>query len=114
MWRHTLSKGKGKSKQDEGPSSSSQAQSDTLASLFAVIVSFPFIFIYTCSFEFIVMFYLIYVMHLFAGHNRLSIATRATSWGASWPRAALNSDAADDRRGGGSHGVGRPRGARGP
>jgi hypothetical protein len=34
-----------------------------------VIVSFHFISIYTCSFEFIVMFYLIYVMLLFAGHN---------------------------------------------
>jgi hypothetical protein len=38
-------------------------------SLFAIIVSFPFIFIYTCSFEFIVIFYLIYVMFLFVGHS---------------------------------------------
>jgi hypothetical protein len=30
-----------------------------------VIVSFHLIFIYTCSFEFIVIFYLIYVMFLF-------------------------------------------------
>jgi hypothetical protein len=41
---------------DEGSSSSSQARSDTPSSLFAIIVSFYFTFIYTCSFEFIVMF----------------------------------------------------------
>jgi hypothetical protein len=62
MWRHISPQAKGKHKQCESSSSSSQAWLDTSASLFAVIESFYFIFIYTCSFEFIVMF-------LFAGHN---------------------------------------------
>jgi hypothetical protein len=52
------------------------------ASLFVIIVLFPFIFIYTCSFEFIVMSYLIYVMFLFVGHNDLSAMTGAVSCGA--------------------------------
>jgi hypothetical protein len=38
---------------------------------------FNFIFIYTCSFIFIIMFYLIYFMFLFTGHNVLSTATGA-------------------------------------
>jgi hypothetical protein len=56
MFYHISSKlkGKGKSNKGEGSSFSSQAQSDTSASFFVVIVSLPFIFIYTCSFEFIV------------------------------------------------------------
>jgi hypothetical protein len=54
---------------------------------------FPFIFIYTCSFEFIVMFYLIFV--LFAWHSGLSAVIGATSWGATWPGAALDSSVAD-------------------
>jgi hypothetical protein len=82
MWRHISSKAKGKCKQGKSSSSSSHAWPDTSAYLFAVIVSFHFIFIYTCLFEFIVMFYLIYVMFLFAKHNGFSTTTGATSWGA--------------------------------
>jgi hypothetical protein len=72
MLRHISSKleGKGKHKQGDGSSSFLQAQSDTFASLFVVIVSFPFIFIYTCTFEFIAMFYLTYVMFLLAGRSQ--------------------------------------------
>jgi hypothetical protein len=47
--------------------------------LFAVIISFHFTFIYTCSFQFIVMFYLIYGMFLFAGQRDLSVVTGADS-----------------------------------
>jgi hypothetical protein len=99
-------KGKGKHKHGEGSSSSSQAQSDMSAFLFTVIVSFPSIFIYTCSFEFIVIFYLTYVMFLLAGHSGLSAVTTINSLGATWPGAALDSDVTHGRRGGGSHGVG--------
>jgi hypothetical protein len=77
MWCHSSSKGKGKCKQGDGSSSSLQTQSGTSASLFALIVSFPFIFIYTCSFEFIAMFYLIYVLFLFPGHSGHSAVTGA-------------------------------------
>jgi hypothetical protein len=66
---------KGKHKQGDGFSSSSQVQSNTSSFLCAVIASFPFIFIYTCSFQFIVIFYLIYVMFLLTRHNGLSTAT---------------------------------------
>jgi hypothetical protein len=90
----------------EGSSSSSQAQSDMSASLFVVIVSFHFIFIYSCSFEFIVMFYLIYVMFLIVGRSGLSVAIGADSWHAARPGAALDSNAAHGRRGGGSRGTG--------
>jgi hypothetical protein len=98
-------KGKGKHKHGEGSSSSSQAQSDMSAFLFTVIVSFPSIFIYTCSFEFIVIFYLTYVMFLLAGHNGLLAATGVDSWGAARPRTTLNSGAAHGWRGGSSRGV---------
>jgi hypothetical protein len=96
MLRHLLSKlkGKGKRKQGEGSSSSLQAQLDKSTSLFVVIVSFPFIFNYTCSFQFIVMFYLTYVRFLHVGHNGISAAIGVDSWGAAWPRAALDSGAA--------------------
>jgi uncharacterized membrane protein YgcG len=105
--------------QGEGSFSSSQAQSDMFASLFAVIVSFHFTFIYTCSFEFIVMFYLIYVMFLFAEHNGLSAAIGADSWVVARPGVALDSGRAHGRRGegsgggGGSSGGGGSRGADG-
>jgi nitrate reductase NapE component len=65
-----------------GSSSSSQAQSDMSALLFVVIVSFPFIFVYTCSYQFIVMFYLACLLFLLAGHSGLSAAIGAASWGA--------------------------------
>jgi hypothetical protein len=55
-------------------SSSSQERSGTYISLFVVIVSFDFIFIYTGSFEFI-------IMCLFSGHNGLSAAIGVASWG---------------------------------
>jgi hypothetical protein len=66
MFHHltTKMKGKGKHKKSEGSSSSSQAQSDMSASLFAVIVSFPLVFIYTRSYQFIVMFYVACLMFL--------------------------------------------------
>jgi hypothetical protein len=98
-------KGERKRKQDEGSSSSSQAQTDTSTSLFVVIVSFLFIFFYTCSFQFIVMFYLAYVMFLLVLHSGLSTATGADSWSAAQPGAALDSDAAHGLRGGGSRGA---------
>jgi hypothetical protein len=65
------------------------------ASLFVVIVSFPFFFSYTCSFEFIVTFYLTYVMFLFVGHSGLAVVTRVASCGAAWLGAALDSHVAD-------------------
>jgi hypothetical protein len=49
------------------------------ASLFAVIVSFPFIFIYTYSYQFIVMFYLTCLMFLHMGHNDLLVVTGVAS-----------------------------------
>jgi hypothetical protein len=83
MFHHISSKIKGnmKHKQCGGSSYSSQAQSDTFASLFEVIVLFPFIFIYTCSYQFIVMFYLTCLIFLLAGHSGLSTAIGAASWG---------------------------------
>jgi hypothetical protein len=57
------------------------------------------------------MIYLTYVMFLFAGHNDLSLATRADSWGAAQPRATLDYGATHGHRGGGSCGVGDLRGA---
>jgi hypothetical protein len=59
------------------------------------------------------MFYLIYVIFLFAWHRGLSAATGVASWGATRPGAALDSCLADGRRsgGGGSCGAGHPRGA---
>jgi hypothetical protein len=80
MFHHLSSKMKGKHKQGKGSSSSSHAQLGTPASLFTLIVSFPFIFIYTCSYQFIVMFYLTCLMFLLAGHNGFSTATEAASW----------------------------------
>jgi hypothetical protein len=125
MWHHISSQVKGKHKQGESSSSSSQARSDTSAYLFVVIESFHFIsfsFSFTLDhFEFIVIFYLIYVIFLFAGHNDLSTAIIVAFWGAAWPGEALNSrasygqrDQATCSRGGGFHGAGHPRGARGP
>jgi hypothetical protein len=40
------------------------------------------------------MFYLIYVMFLFAGHNGLLTVSEVASWGGTWPGAALDSQAA--------------------
>jgi hypothetical protein len=56
--------------------------------------------------EFIAMFYLTYVIFLFAGHNNLSIATGVDCWGAAQPGAALDFGAAHGHRGGGSRGGG--------
>jgi hypothetical protein len=75
---------KGKCKQGKGSSTSSLAQSDTSTSLFAVIVSFHFIFNCTCSYQFNVMFYLTYLMFLLAGHIGLLTMIGAASWGAAW------------------------------
>jgi hypothetical protein len=75
-------KGNGKRKQGEGSSSSLQALSDTPASLFVVIVSIPFIFICSCSDQFIVMFYLTCLMVLLARHSGHLTAIGAATWGA--------------------------------
>jgi hypothetical protein len=59
------------------------------------------------------MFYLKYVMFLFAGHSGLSGTTTVDSWGAARSGAALDSCIADGQRGRGevSRGVGHPQGA---
>jgi hypothetical protein len=107
MFRHLSSKMKGKWKhwQGKGSSSSSQAQPNTYASLFAVIVSFPLIFIYTFSYQFIVIFYLTCLIFLLAGHNGLSIVIGAASWGAA-QRGGGSHGAGDSGGGGGSHRAG--------
>jgi uncharacterized membrane protein YgcG len=104
MFHHLTSKMKvkGKRKQSEGSSSSLQAQSNMSASLFAVIVSFHFIFIYTCSYQFIVMFYVTCLMFLLAGHSGLSAVIGAASWGAAWHGGG--SRGAGDSDGGGGEG----------
>jgi hypothetical protein len=92
------------------------------ASLFVVIVSFLFIFIYTLAhLNSLLCFYLIYIVFLFAGHNNLSATTWATSWGVAWLGVEFDSRVVDGwrdwavgSRGGGSHGVARPLGAWGP
>jgi hypothetical protein len=45
-------------------------------------------------------------MFLLVGHNGLSTATGADSWGAARPGASLDSGVAHGRRGGGSRGGG--------
>jgi hypothetical protein len=56
------------------------------------------------------MLYLTYVMFLLAGHSGLSVATGVASWGAERLGAALDSDVAHGRRGGGSRGAGGSQG----
>jgi hypothetical protein len=106
--RYISSKGKGKHKQGKS-SSSSQAWSDMSAPLFVVIVSFHFIYT-TCSFDFIVMFYLIYALFLFVGHSGLSAVTGVDPWGAAQLGAAVGSQVVDGQRDtiAGSRGVGGP------
>jgi hypothetical protein len=67
--------------------------------LFTIIVQFPFIFIYTCSIQFIVIFYLTYVMFLLTGHRGLSAAIGVDSWGAARSGAVRGSGAEDGRSG---------------
>jgi hypothetical protein len=52
-------------------------------------------------------------MFLLAGHSGLSAVTGVDSWGAARAGAALDSDVAHGRRGGGSDGGDGSRGARG-
>jgi nitrate reductase NapE component len=86
MFRHLMTKmkGKGKCKKDEGSSSSSHTQSDMFPFLFVVIVLFPFFFIYTRSYQFIVMFSLTCLMFLLSGHSGLLAATEVASCGGAW------------------------------
>jgi hypothetical protein len=87
-------------------------------SLFAVIVSFPFIFIYTWSYEFIVMFYLTCLIFLLAGRIGLSAVTGVASWGvAQWGGGSRGAGdlggAGGSCEGGGSRAVGGSSGAGG-
>jgi hypothetical protein len=72
---HISSKAKGKHKQGE----SSSSWAGTVRHV---------CFIYTCTFEFVDMFYLIHDMFLFAGHNGLSALTGASYLGCCMVRSS--------------------------
>jgi hypothetical protein len=75
-----------------------------------VIVSFPFIFIYTSSYQFIVIFYLTCLMFVLAWHSSLSVVTGVAFWCAAQPGgdscgAGCSRGASGSHGGGGSHGA---------
>jgi hypothetical protein len=98
MFCHLTTKMKGKGKHKQGVFLLAVTVGH-VTSLFVVIVSFPFIFLYTQSYQFIVMFYLTCLIFLLIGHISLLVAIGVASWGAAWRGGG------GSRGGRGSHGA---------